>query len=98
GTAGSVKAAAACTEWCWGYDTAWRQECHARFATILFGAGCVRVAWHNIRGGTGQGAPEPSRLSQRTVAGGCAATVQMICLPRRVKRGSQMKLDRKSVV
>src|SRR5690606_6582747 len=95
GTAGYVKAAWACPKWAWGYDTACRRECHARFATIFFGAGCVRVAWHNIRGGTGQGAPEPSMLSQRTVAGGCAATVQMVCLPRRMKRGSQMKFNRR---
>src|SRR5690554_987013 len=57
--------------------------------------GWVRVAWHNIRGGTGQGAPEPSMLSQRTMAGGCAVTVQMVCLPRRMKRGSQMKFNRR---
>src|SRR5690554_2238143 len=34
-------------------------------------------------------------LSQRTVAGGCAVTVQMVCLPRRMKRGSQMKFNRR---
>src|SRR5690606_30564854 len=34
-------------------------------------------------------------LSQRTMAGGCAVTVQMVCLPRRMKRGSQMKFNRR---